>query len=58
MDKKKLEKLFKERVIERINESLGDYTEWDCFFEDNEMSDEEIEYIQSLQLKSVVLEKD
>jgi len=55
-DKEKLKKDVEDIIIQIIEEDiLGQYSGLDCFYEDNELSDEEIEYIQSLSVCSLVL---
>ena len=51
----KIKKAYLEYLTNRVNDM--DYSEIDCFCEDNELSEDDIQAIQSLPLKVVVDEQ-
>lgn len=54
MNKKKIEDV-EDILIEIIADHLSEYTGLDGYYEENELSDEEIEFVQSLKVVSLVL---
>ena len=55
MKKDQLEKLYSKYIEEFLNDF--DYTDIDCFCEDNELTQEEIKYILNLKLKVIPVER-
>lgn len=57
MNKQQLKEDFEKTVEERLQDMIADYTEFDCYYEDGELSEEEIAYLQNLQVVSVLLKE-